>query len=143
MNERLAFSLRTMLGGVALIAAVLGLWVAKPSWQVGFVQVILLAIAPACALVACLEFKGYARAFWIGVAASTILSAMFGLHMVYVAYGAIQNSYVVKGFYWSVLRDGMRHMAKEPFALVLLAPAPVVGLACVAFRWVIGVGQSR
>jgi hypothetical protein len=59
------FSLRTLLAAVAVVGIGAGLWIAEPSWQVGTIEVLLLAWVPASLVVLACNSTGRTKAWWI------------------------------------------------------------------------------
>lgn len=129
------FSLRTLLAAVAAVGIGAALWVAEPSWQVGAVEFLLLALLPATTAMLCVSSTGKARAFWVGVTVESLLPtigwAVYGIEISlnpYLANGSNPQLDLLHN--WLLLLSGN-------FRPVLLvwAFAPIVGLLCVLTHW--------
>lgn len=135
--NKMQYSLRMLLSAVTLAAIGAALWIAKPSWQIGVVEALVLAWVPASAVLLSVHSSGKAKAFWTGVAAQCILAtALITLVDSSVA-GWVQFNYSNPSAF-----DGLRGFAgalAASFRQVLLAWAfaPVVGLLCVLTHWLI------
>ena len=122
--RRLQFSLRMLLAAVAAVGIGAGLWVAKPSWQVGAVESMLVAWALASAATLIVHTSGKAKAFWLGVGIQCCLATvvlivgggLFGYSRYGLNYFQVALESVSEGF--------------QP-VLAAWAFAPVVGLLCV------------
>ena len=118
------FSLRMLFVAVAVVGIGAALWVAKPSWQVGAVELMLAAWVLASAATLIVHTSGKAKAFWLGVGiqctlAIAILMAGGGLF----GYGRYGLNYFQVALL-SVSEGFQPVMAAWAFA-------PVVGLLCV------------
>jgi hypothetical protein len=123
------FSIRCLLMLTAAVGALLALWKAPPSWPLGVVEVLLMMSVPAVCGTICLERRGYARAFWLGMAVSTAAAeiAFFSLVLPIQFNNQWQSTSLLSGTLSSV-SDNFR------FVVSLWSLAPVVGVACLIAR---------
>ena len=124
------FSLRTLLAAIAVVGIGAALWTAKPSWQVGAVESILVAWALASAATLIVHTSGKAKAFWLGV------GIQFSLATVVLIVGGGLFGYSRYGLnYFQVALESV----SEGFRPVLAAWAfaPVVGLLCLLTHWLL------
>jgi hypothetical protein len=132
MAKRFQFSIRWILAGTMAVACAAGLWVAKPSWQLGLIELVLVFFVPAFAAVASHDARGYARAFWIGVVVTTVL----GSCMSFVAM-LPQINWTIDD--WQSARRFFARFAPYGQSTVFFwSFAPPVGILCVLARWLLG-----
>jgi len=156
-RPRFQFSIRWILIAIAAVAVWFGLWVADPgiessttgggggwphgatsvTWLLGTaVTVLSLSLPPLC-LVAFLRATGHARAFLLGIAFILTISAI--LHFVVMgSYSWFGGESVSDQF----ARFLFFSAQKRQFLLLLSAFAPVVGLLCAGFHWLLKRGDS-
>jgi hypothetical protein len=132
---RFQFSLRMMLAAVAVVGIGAALWTAEPSWQVGAVEVLLLAWVPGAAMTLSVHSSGKARTFWLGFTAEIVLTIVLLKETFPTNILGMQLSN-------SGPFDSLRiflHAFPNAFRLVLLAWAfaPIVGLLCGFTHWLL------
>jgi hypothetical protein len=123
-----------MLAAVAVVGIGAALWVAKPSWQVGAVEALLLALLPATAAMMSVSSTGKARAFWIGVTSQLALTTILMKDVFPTGWFVLDADndqfYSIRGFVTSLSFN---------FHNVLLfwLSAPVVGVLCAGVHWLL------
>ena len=124
------FSLRTLFAAVAVVGIAVALWVARPSWQLGMVEIVCLAFVPASAIILAVNSTGNRKAWWIGITAQCLLAEFGFVHL------AIQQANWYESIYMLKL---LAAAISDRFRMLLLAWAfaPVVGLLCVFMHWVL------
>ena len=125
---RSQFSIRCLLTVTAAVAALLALWKAPPSWQLGLLEVVLMMAVPAVCATICLERRGYARAFWLGMVVSTTIADMIFFGLVSPMQNNQWQSTSLNSGTLSSISDNFR------FVVSLWSLTPLVGVICLLAR---------
>lgn len=124
---RMQFSLRMLFAAVAVVAIGAALWVAKPSWQNGAVEVVFVAWTLTSAAMGSANSTGKTKAFWMGVTVESVLPAIAWAFL--GSFGAstalVRSTSLKFELYLEILSQNFRLL------LLAWAFAPVVGLLCV------------
>ena len=140
---RMQFSLRMLFAAVAVVGIGAALWVAEPSWQVGAVEVLLLAGVPASAVMLSIYCPRRLKPFWIGVTAQSLLLVFF--YSYFLQPGQFVNMQAVASVpgvmmptFWDYLTTFLFRLSGYfRLALLFWTFAPVIGLLCVFTHWLL------
>ena len=136
--SRFQFSIRTLLAAVATVGIGAALWVAEPSWQVGAVEMLLLAWVLGSVTALSVHSTGKVKTFWIGVTSWCISGFAICFALLFSepidideatmpAFIPVSLELLVCCF-WIV-------NVNVQALLCALGFAPVVGLLCVLTHW--------
>ena len=127
------FSLGAIFAAIAFVAGYAGLWIARPSWQLGFVEALLAFAVPVTALSAAWKANSHARTFLLAIA--LVAMAPLAGQIDFAAHKQITFVATTTGAYPILELDfrGALLACSESFRITLVAWAfaPVVGLLCV------------
>ena len=127
-----------MLAAVAVVGIGAALWSAKPSWQLGAVEVVFAAWIPASAMMLARYSSGKTKAWWIGIAAECTFTAIvcnLAILSTYLSQRgvAFENLFDFPFFYAQYALLRLSFCLRQ--VLMSWAFAPVVGLLCVFTHW--------
>lgn len=126
------FSIAMLLALTAVVAVIIWALISEPTAITGTIVAVLVAAFPALSITGCVNTKRYGRAFWIGTTCvSTVIWVFF--------YGSeLAHLYNYTGSVGGTFNHVFgRANSHRPSLLLSWGLMIIVGVLCVAFRWLL------